>query len=606
MSSGLGTVRNLVALAPEAGGRLRRAAVLSVLSGVSSVAGLLCVAYAVGELLAGHPSGMVVTRWTLGAPAGLLCGFAARWLAEHLAHEASYALEVVLRRRLADVLAHMPLGEVQRLGAGRIKKIVQDDVKALHNVVADALPFVGSGVAQPLAALLALGVVQWRLLLAVLLIVPIACVCFSLLARDYGTQRERYNSANEKVNAAVVEFVQGMPVVRTFDDGRASLGRFATAVEEFTEAVADWMATTRASGRLHRLFIVPLPTLLLVAATGVPMLTAGWISLTDLLLALLIGTLPIEAISPLMHLTNHINDSKAGAVRVQELLDTPPLPEPEQPREPAGTSLTFENVSFHYPGRTDQPALDGIDLEIPEGTVCALVGASGAGKSTLARLIPRFHDVTSGAVRIGGTDVRDIRPDVLLRHVSLVFQDPFLVSGTVAENIRLSRPDATEDEVRAAAEAAAAHDFIVKELPAGYDTQVGERGGRLSGGQRQRITIARAILSDAPVVILDEATAFTDPETEAAIQQALARLTRGRTVVIIAHRLATVADADQIVVLAGGRIAERGRHADLLAAGGRYAHLWSLHQQAADWDLTGSRTAAHPAKDHPAKEEITP
>ncbi|PJJ05991.1 ATP-binding cassette subfamily B protein [Streptomyces sp. 2333.5] len=600
MSSGLGTVRKLVALAPEARGRLRRAAALSVLSGVSSVAGLLCVAYAVGELVVGHPSGAVLTRWTLGALAGLLCGFAARWLAEHLAHEASYGLEVVLRRRLADALAHMPLGEVQRLGAGRIKKIVQDDVKALHNVVADALPFVGSGVAQPLAALLALGVVQWRLLLAVLLIVPLAFVCFSLLARDYGTQRERYNTANEKVNAAVVEFVQGMPVVRTFDDGQASLGRFATAVEEFTEAVAAWMATTRASGRLHRLFIVPLPTLLIVAATGTPMLTAGWISLTDLLLALLIGTMPIEAVSPLMHLTNHINDSKAGAVRIQELLDTPPLPEPEQPREPAGSALTFENVGFHYPGRTGQPALDGIDLEIPEGTVCALVGSSGAGKSTLARLIPRFHDVTSGTVRIGGTDVRDIRSADLLQHVSLVFQDPFLVSGTVAENIRLARPDATDDEVRAAAEAAAAHDFIVKELPDGYDTQVGERGGRLSGGQRQRLTIARAILSHAPVVILDEATAFTDPETEAAIQQALARLTRGRTVVIIAHRLATIADADQIVVLDAGRVAERGRHAELIAAGGRYADLWTHHQQAADWDLTSSRPT------RPAEEEIAP
>ncbi|WP_293995745.1 ABC transporter transmembrane domain-containing protein [Streptomyces sp.] len=192
----------------------------------------------------------------------------------------------------------MPLGEVQGLGAGRINKIVQDDVKSLHNVVADALPFLGSGVAQPVVALLALGVVQWRMLLAVLLIVPVAFVCFSLMARDYGTQRERYNAANENVNAAVVEFVQGMPVVRAFDDGRASFGRFATAVEEFTEAVGDWMATTRSSGLLRWLFIVPLPTLIIVAAAGVPILTAGWISLTDLLLALLIGTMPMRPSHP--------------------------------------------------------------------------------------------------------------------------------------------------------------------------------------------------------------------------------------------------------------------------------------------------------------------
>ncbi|KOV57275.1 ABC transporter ATP-binding protein [Streptomyces sp. MMG1121] len=588
--SGLSTVMSLTTASARVRRRLQQAAALGLVSGVLNVVGLVCVAYAVGELLTDHPSGAVVTRWTLGALAGLVGGFGARWLAEHLAHEASYELEVVLRRRLADSLARMPLGEVQRLGAGRIKKIVQDDVKSLHNVVADALPFLGSGVAQPIAALLALGVVQWRLLLAVLLIVPVAFVCLSLLARDYGTQRERYNSANENVNAAVVEFVQGMPVVRTFDDGRASFGRFATAVEEFTDAVAAWMATTRSSGLLHRLFIVPLPTLLIVAATGVPMLEAGWISLTDLLLALLIGTLPIEAVSPLMHLTNHINDAKAGAVRVQDLLDAPPLPEPDEPREPEGASIVFENVTFHYPGRSSSPALDGIDLTVPEGTVCALVGASGSGKSTLARLIPRFHDVASGAVRVGGVDVRDIASNVLLRQVALVFQEPFLVTGTVAENIRLARPDATDAEVREAAEAAAAHDFIVRDLPDGYDTQVGERGTRLSGGQRQRITIARAIISDAPIVILDEATAFTDPETEGVIQQAIARLTRGRTVLVIAHRLSTITDADQIAVLDHGRIAERGGHADLVAAGGRYARLWASHQQAATWGLTGHRT----------------
>jgi ATP-binding cassette subfamily B protein len=547
------------------------------------------MAYAVGELLADAPSGAVVTRWVVGALAGLAGGFGARCLAEHLAHEASYELEVVLRRRLADSLARMPLGEVQRLGAGRIKKIVQDDVKSLHNVVADALPFLGSGVAQPLAAVLVLGVVQWRLLLTVLLIVPVAFVCFSLLARDHGTQRERYNAANENVNAAVVEFVQGMPVVRTFDDGRASFGRFATAVEEFTEAVAAWMATTRASGLLHRLFIVPLPTLLIIAAGGVPMLDAGWISLTDLLLALLIGTMPIEAVSPLMHLTNHINEATAGAARVQDLLETPPLPEPADPRHPDGAAITFDSVTFRYPGRADTPALDGIDLHIPEGQVCALVGASGSGKSTLARLIPRFHDVESGAVRVGGVDVRDIASDVLLRQVALVFQEPFLVTGTVAENIRLARPDATDAEVRSAAEAAAAHDFITGELPDGYDTQVGERGARLSGGQRQRITIARAIISRAPVVILDEATAFTDPETEAAIQQAIARLTRGRTVLVIAHRLSTVTDADHIVVLDRGRVAEQGRHAELVAARGHYARLWAGHRQAATWGLAGAR-----------------
>ncbi len=588
-TSGLATVRGLVALSPEVRTRLTGAMLLGVLGGVAGVAGYVCAAFAVGELFAAHPSGAVVARWAGGALAGLVTGFAARWGAEQLAHEASFQLEVVLRRALAGALARLPLGEVQRLGSGRIKKVMQDDVKALHNVLADALPFVGSGIAQPLAALIALGAVQWRLLLAVLLIVPVAGACLSLMSRDHAEQRARYNTANENVNAAVVELVQGMPVVRTFDDGQSTYRRFSGAVGEFTEAVAAWIAATRGSALLTRLFIVPLPTLLIVAAAGVPMLAAGWISVPDLLLGLLIGAMPIESVAPLMHLTNFINDSKAGAVRIAELLAMEPLPEPDHPREPQGAAIALEGVRFRYSADRGEPVLDGIDLDIPAGTVCALVGPSGSGKSTVARLIPRFYDVEQGSVRVGGLDVREISSEVLLRQVALVFQDPFLVAGTVAENIRLAQPGATDEEVRAAAEAAAAHEFIMGELPDGYQSQVGERGGRLSGGQRQRITIARAILSAAPVVILDEATAFADPETEAAIQDAIARLTRGRTVLIIAHRLSTIVDVDQIVVLDGGRIAERGRHADLVAAGGRYASLWARHEQASRWGLTTSK-----------------
>ncbi|WP_344874489.1 ABC transporter ATP-binding protein [Allokutzneria multivorans] len=582
-------VSDLVGLSPGVRGQLTRALALGALGGAAGVAGYVCVAMAVGELFAAQPSGSALAWWVSFALVGLVVSFGSRWLAEQVAHHASFELEVVLRRRLADALAKMPLGVVQRLGSGRIKKVMQDDVAALHNVVADAMPFFGAVAAQPIAALIALGIVQWKLLIVVLLVVPVAMVSFSLMARDYTTQRAKYNDANENVNAAVVEFVQGMPVVRTFDDGRTSFRRFSDSVDAFTEAIGAWTATSRTASVFNKLVIVPLPTLLVIAAAGVPMLALDWITAPELLLGLLIGAMPIEAISPLMHLTNYVNDSKAGAVRIGELLAIPPLPEPASPRVPSDSSVSLRGVTFSYSTDRGAPVLSDVDIEIPAGTVCALVGPSGSGKSTVARLIPRFYDVDEGSVRVGGVDVRDMRSEVLLQHVALVFQDPFLIEGTIAENIRLGRPGATDAEVEAAARAAAAHDFIVTELQDGYDSQVGERGGRLSGGQRQRITIARAILSDAQIVVLDEATAFTDPESEAAIQDAIARLTKGRTVLVIAHRLSTVVDVDRIVVLDNGKVVERGKHPDLVAANGRYAALWARHEQASTWGLVGNR-----------------
>lgn len=581
--AGLGLVVDLIRRCPPTGRRLTTALVLSALSGVSAVAGLVGLAFAAGAVL-GEPDGPAAMTWTAVAAVALLLSFAARCGADHVAHHATFDLETQVRRRLADAVARMPLGEVQRLGAGRITKVMQSDVRSLHLVTADAVPFVGASVAQPVAALAVLGVVQWRLLLVVLLVVPLMLLCLSLLTRDYAVQRARYDRSSEQVNAAVVEFVQGMPVVRTFDDGRASVGRFATAVHDFTAAVREWVATSRTAGIVTQVFVGPLPTLLVVAAAGVPMLGAGWISPTELLVGLLVGAMPVEAVAPLMHLTNFINEAKAGAARIGELLAVPPLPEPVEPRTPVGGEVELSGVTFHYSGARE-PALDDVSITVPAGTVCALVGPSGAGKSTIARLVPRFHDVQRGSVRVGGVDVRDIPTDVLLRHVALVFQDPFLVDDTIMANIRLGAPGATEDDAVAAAKAAAVHDFIVGDLPDGYDTRVGERGALLSGGQRQRVTIARAVLSDAPVVVLDEATAFADPETEADIQDALARLTRGRTVIVIAHRLFTVVDADRIVVVDRGRVVEQGSHADLLAADGRYARLWRHQQRAAEWGL---------------------
>ncbi|MGW4033443.1 ABC transporter ATP-binding protein [Streptomyces sp. NPDC004838] len=577
----------LLALLGGVRGRLVLALTVGACGGLLGVTGLLLVGSALDELFSADPSGTAV-GWSLcAAAAAMIAHFALRKRAFDLSHIASFELEAGLRRDLAAHLSTVPLGKVQALGSGTLKKVLQDDVRALHGAVADSTPMLGASLAQPLAALAALAVIDWRLLLAVLAIVPAVVVGFRLVTKDYADQRRAYDQAGEAINEAVVEFVQGMPVVRTFDDGTTSFARFADRVAEFTRATERWQSQTRKAGILTRAAMTPLPTLLIVVAVGTWLVSNGSLSVVDLVLATLLGTMPIESVVPLMYLSQFITESRAGAIRIGEILAIRPMPEPASPRQPADGSITFSGVEFSYdsgePGA--RKALDGVDLHIPDGSVCALVGASGSGKSTVARLVPRFWDVDAGSVRVGGVDVREIASDQLLRHIGLVFQDPFLLDDTIAENIRLARPDASDEEVRTAARAARADEFIREELPDGYDTRVGERGALLSGGQRQRITIARALLADSAVIVLDEATAFADPENEAAIQRALAELTKGRTVLVIAHRLSTIVDADQIVVLDRGRVAESGTHTALLAADGAYAAMWRRHLEADAWGL---------------------
>jgi ATP-binding cassette, subfamily B, bacterial IrtA/YbtP len=562
-------------------GRLVLAFALSGLSGVLRVVALILAARVAANLIAdaGDRPWTLLTWMGASAVAATLFKNAA----STVSHHAAFDHEVILRRWLTEHLGRLPIGTVQRIGAGGLKKVIQDDVRGLHAMVADTPPSVGALVTAPIVGIAAMFVIDWRLALVSLAVVPLVVGLMSYLMRDYPEQQRRYDAAQESINGAVVEYVQGMAEVRTFDGGSSSFTTFVQRNTEFTEMLRQWTERTRAGALVVRILLAPLPVIVLVTAVGSIMAGAGLVEPTDLVAIILLSPLLVESAFPLMWMMDSLNRSKVSAIRIDEVLAMEPLAEPDSPLEPVDGSIRFESVTYAYDDNR-RPALEDVSFEVPSGTVCALVGPSGSGKSTVARLVPRFFDVDLGRILVGGVDVREMSTERLLRQVALVFQEPFLITGTVRENLAMGNPAADQEAIEAAARAARAHHFIL-ELPQGYDTVVGERGASLSGGQRQRITIARALLSDAPIVILDEATSFADPENEAEIQMALAELTRGRTVLVVAHRLSTIADADQIVVLDRGKLVEAGPHDRLVETGGFYAGMWAKHQQAMSWGI---------------------
>ena len=492
-------------------------------------------------------------------------------------HKATFAVLGNIRKQGLEKLSRVPLGDVQARGSGELKNILVERVDSIEPTLAHAIPEMSSNAAVALVTLIYLFVIDWRMALASLVTFPLGMVFFLLMMAGYNKNYARTVAATNTLNDTAVEYIGGIEVIKVFGKAKSSYEKFVSAAREGALSYIDWMKKSNFYFTFA-MNIMP-ATLLTVLPIGGLLLKNGALTPEKFILIVILSMGLITPIIGCMKSTDDL--AKVGTIisQVTDILTAPELPRPEIDAEtPQDSTVELHNVHFGY---RDTEVLHGIDLIFREGTVNALVGPSGSGKSTIAKLLASFWDVDSGSITVGGADIRHISAEHYHKLVAYVSQDNFLFDATVRENIRMGRPDATDAEVEQAAKDCGCYDFIMG-LENGFDTVVGSGGGHLSGGERQRISIARAMLKDAPIVILDEATAYTDPESEAVIQQSVARLVRSKTLIVIAHRLSTIVDADQIVVVNDGRVDAAGTQAELLQNCPLYETLWSAHMASRD------------------------
>ena len=550
---------------------------LAILGAVFQMLPFWVAAQVIGKLLAGDRDlhgylmdcGVLAVCWLLRV---LLHS-----LSTAQSHQATFAVLGSIRKQGLEKLARMPLGDVQGRGSGELKNILVERVDSMEPTLAHVIPEMSSNAVVALATLLCLFLLDWRMALASLLTLPLGMLFFLLMMAGYEKNYARTVAATKALNDTAVEYIGGIEVIKVFGKAKSSYEKFVTAARACAQSYIDWMNKSNFYFTFA-MNIMP-ATLLSVLPIGGLLLRAGTLAPERFMLLVILSMGLVTPLIGCMKFTDDLARVKTILGQVTSILTAPELVRPEEDaEEPQDITVELQDVHFGY---GDTEVLHGVSMVFRPGTVNALVGPSGSGKSTIAKLIASFWDVGSGSITVGGVDVRRISSAHYHKLVAYVSQDNFLFDTTVRENIRMGRPDATDAEVEQAAKDCGCYDFIMG-LEQGFDTVAGSGGGHLSGGEKQRISIARAMLKDAPIVILDEATAYTDPENEAIIQESVAKLVRGKTLILIAHRLSTIADADQIVVVNDGRIEATGTQGELLAGCPLYRGLWEAHISAKD------------------------
>ena len=581
-------------LASDRKGLIFLSALLSSLAAIASFIPYIAVYFMIREILNVFPDlvqldmGRIMNYGWL-ALAGIVANILLYFLAIFSSHIAAFGTLYDLKVLFADHITKIPLGYHLTIGSGRLRKIMDENIESVEGFIAHQFPDFVASITAPIVMVIILFVVDWRFGLASLAGIILAFIA-EFIGFGSGAMKEnmgKYQKASEEMNNASVEYVRGMSVVKAFNQTASSFKKLQEAISGYTEWVLKfslgWQNCMPAfTTIINNIYLILVPVGILIGSN-----TSNF---KEFSMKFIFYLLFVPAIAGILNKIMYISESfmqiDGNVARMDEILNIPEMPETANPQKPQGEDVVFDHVSFTYTGNNEEKALESVSFAAKQGQITAIVGPSGGGKSTIANLISRFWDVTDGKITIGGVDLRDMAQNDLMRQVSFVFQDIFLFKQSILDNIRMGNRNATEEQVIAAAKAAQCHEFISK-LPEGYHTVVGTKGVHLSGGERQRIAIARAIIKDSPIIVLDEATAFSDPENEYLIQKAFEKLMQNKTVIIIAHRLSTIRNADKIIVMEKGQIVESGKHDDLVAAGGRYFQMWNHYTEAINWKLNG-------------------
>ena len=567
-------------------------AILSSLASIASFIPYIAVYFIIRSILQVYPNlNSLDVNEVIGygwlALGGIIANILLYFLAIFCSHLAAFGTLYELKVKFAEHITKIPLGYHLTIGSGRLRKIMDENIESVEGFIAHQFPDFVASVTAPIVMVILLFAIDWRFGIASLVGIILAFIV-QFMGYGSGAMKEnmgKYQIALEDMNNASVEYVRGMPVVKAFNQTANSFEQLKHAISQYTEWVLKfslgWQNCMPAfTTIINNIYLVLIPVGILIGTNAV--------NQKEFLMTFIFYLLFVPAVAGILNKIMYVSESfmqiNGNVARMDEIFNIPVLKDTQISKTFDNDNVTFDNVSFSYTGKENELAIKNVSFEAKQGEITAIVGLSGGGKSTIANLISRFWDVTSGSIKIGNVDVREVGTNDLMKHISFVFQDIFLFKQSIFDNIRMGNPNATKEQVISASKAAQCHDFISK-LPNGYDTVVGTQGIHLSGGERQRIAIARAIIKDTPIIVLDEATAFSDPENEYLIQKAFEKLMQDKTVIMIAHRLSTIRNANKIIVMENGRLIESGKHNDLIQKNGRYAEMWKHYTEAIDWKV---------------------